>query len=182
MKLRAFLPPLVAVAVALVVVLGYWYLSAPESTKVKVGQVAPDLTLPFVGGSGRLTLSNFRGQPVLLVMFLSGCHICEREIEQIQAIHRLYIRRGLTVLGVSADPDAATREAFRRRHKLTFPVLADDNGAAVRAAYGSWKFPEAYLLDSSGRVDTIWLGSVRWWSDEVRDRIKRLLPPEAEVR
>ena len=57
MKLRTAVPALVALAATLGVVFGYWYLRAPESTQVKVGQIAPDLKLPFVGGTVPLSLS-----------------------------------------------------------------------------------------------------------------------------
>jgi peroxiredoxin len=176
LKLRAALTALVVLAVAAAVVLGYWLLRSPEITQVKVGDIAPDLRLPFPGSAARLSIHGFRGEPVLLVMFLSGCHICEREIREVEAVHRTYGPQGLTVIGVSVDPNDRTRRAFIRRHQLSFLVLADDNGAAVREAYGSWKFPEAYLLDAEGRVAEVWLGSVKWRSDAVRERIRRLLP------
>jgi thioredoxin-dependent peroxiredoxin len=41
-----------------------------ESSKVPVGSVAPDFTLPRSGG-GEVSLSSFRGRPVVLV-FLRG--------------------------------------------------------------------------------------------------------------
>jgi len=175
-RLRALLVGGVVLVVALASMLGYGLLRSTEVPKIDVGQIAPDLRLPFPGSSARLSLQKFRGDPVLLVMFLAGCHICEREIEEVEAIHRTYGPQGLTVIGVSVDPDDATRRAFIRRHKLSFLVLSDDNGVAVREAYGSWRFPEAYLLDAEGRVAAVYLGSVKWRSGTVRAKIRSLLP------
>ncbi len=174
--LRVVLTAGAVLVVALASVLGYWLLRSTEVPKVDVGQMAPDLRLPFPGSSARLSLHKFRGNPVLLVMFLAGCHICEREIEEVEAVHRTYGPQGLTVIGVSVDPDDRTRRAFIRRHKLSFLVWSDDNGVAVREAYGSWRFPEAYLLDADGRVAAVYLGSVKWRSNAVRAKIRSLLP------
>ena len=92
------------------------------------------------------------------------------------------LRRGLTVLGVSVDPDKRTAAEFLRRHKTTFTAVLDANGVDVKEAYGSWKFPEAYLLDAEGRVVAVWLGSVKWRSRDVRDLIEGLLPRDEPIR
>ena len=110
-RLRAVLTAGAVLVVALLSMLGYELLRSTEVPKVDVGQIAPDLRLPFPGSTARLSLHKFRGDPVLLVMFLAGCHICEREIEGVEAIHRTYGPQGLTVIGVSVDPDDQTRRA-----------------------------------------------------------------------
>jgi len=167
---------LVAAIVALAVVVGYWYFRSPDSTHIKAGMQAPDLELPSGDGGGKARLSSFRGRPVLLVMFMSSCHICQAEMPQIERVHREFAREGLQVLGVSVDTDEAARERFLRDHGITFGILQDPNGVAVGQAYGSYKMPEAYLIDANGRVDAVYPGSVDWRSHEVRDRIRRLLP------
>ena len=166
-----------AVGVTLAVVLGFWWLRSPESTLVKVGQPAPDLELQSLGATTKTRLSSFRGRPVLLIMFLSNCHLCDEEMPEIERLQRQMLPRGLTVIGVSADAERAALQRFVERHQITFPVLEDPGGAALRQAYGSWRLPEAYLIDASGKVAAVWLGSVEWSGPEVKDTITRLLPP-----
>jgi peroxiredoxin len=173
--------PVLGLVVTVALVLGYWYVRAPESTQVKVGQPAPELELYSIGAQRPTRLSTFRGSPVLLIMFMSGCRVCEAEIWDVERLHRRYLQKGLRVIGVSVDPDDATRKAFLERHQITFIVLADDNGQAVRAAYGSWKMPEAYLIDGEGRVDAVYLGSADWLGD-VRERVETLLPQPPQKR
>ena len=170
---RSVLAALVTVAV----VVGFWWLRSPEATLVKVGQQAPDLELHSLGATAKTRLSSFRGRPVLLVMFMSSCHICDAEMPALERMHRQWLPRGLMVIGVSADTARADLERFVQRHQITFPVLEDPGGAALRQAYGSWRLPEAYLIDASGKVAAAWLGSVQWNSVDVRDAITRLLPP-----
>jgi peroxiredoxin len=177
MTRAAALRALGAAVVGVVVVVGFWWLRSPESTKIKVGDQAPDLELRSLGAVEKTRLSSFRGHPVLLVMFLSNCHLCEAEMPQIERLNRMMLPRGLMVIGVSADEDRAALEQFVQRHQVTFPVLQDPGGHALREAWGSWKLPEAYLIDASGKVAAVWLGSVNWSGDEVRDAVAKLLPP-----
>ena len=171
------LRPLVAAAVALLLVLGFWYFRSPETTMIKAGMAAPDLELTSgsLGRKGRL--SSFRGKPVLLVFFMSSCHICATELPQVERLHRELRTRGLVVLGVSVDPDYAAREKFVRETGITFGILQDPSGEAIRQAYGSYKMPEAYLIDPLGKVAAVYVGSVSWRGPEVRERIEKLLPP-----
>jgi peroxiredoxin len=168
---------LVAAVVGVAVVVGFWWLRSPETTKVKVGDPAPDLELRSLGATEKSRLSSFRGRPVLLVMFLSNCHLCDAEMPEIERLNRMLLPRGLLVVGVSADEDRAALQGFVQRHQVTFPVLEDPGGHALREAWGSWKLPEAYLIDASGKVAAVWLGSVNWSGDAVRDAILKVLPP-----
>ena len=159
-----------------ILIVGYAYLRAPEATLVKVGEMAPALELPSIGETVPTKLSSFRGRPVLLVMFLSGCRICESQAPALERVYREYYRRGLVVLGVSVDAERTTTKAFIERHSITFFVLEDPNGRAVREAYGSWRMPEAYLIDASGKLDAIYLGATNLRAPELRERLERLLP------
>ncbi len=175
---RHVLGGLLVLLVTLLTVLGYWYLKSPEATLVSVGDMAPELELPSLGGVGTTRLSQFRGRPVLLTMFMSKCRICEKEIRDIERLHRGHLQKGLIVLGVSVDPDRETLRRFVKEKELTFFVLEDFGGKTVKQVYGSWKMPEHYLIDRHGRVARVFLGSVDWRSREVIESITHLLPPE----
>jgi peroxiredoxin len=166
-----------AAVVGVALVVGFWWLRSPEATKVKVGDPSPDLELRSLGATEKSRLSSFRGRPVLLVMFFSNCHLCEAEMPEIERLNRMMLPRGLLVVGVSADEDRAALQRFVQRHQVTFPVLEDPGGHALRQAYGSWRLPEAYLIDASGKVAAVWLGSVKWQDRDVQDAIVKLLPP-----
>lgn len=172
---KPWLGPLLAVAVTVALVVGYWWWRAPEATQVKVGDPAPDLELSTLGG-GPTRLSSYRGSPVLLVMFLSGCKHCEADAPEIEKLHRAYFQKGLIVLGVSVDPDRASLQDFVDRHTITYWVMEDFGGAGVRDAWGSWQMPEAYLIDAGGIVRQVWLGGVNWLSPGVRAEIEAQLP------
>jgi peroxiredoxin len=177
---RPWVGPLLAIAVTLGLVVGYWWWQSPEASQVKVGDSAPELELSTLGG-GPTRLSSFRGSPVLLVMFLSGCKHCEADADEIDKLHRAYFKDGLIVIGVSVDPDRAALQDFVDRHGTSFWVMEDFGGVQVREAWGSWQMPEAYLIDAEGVVRAVWLGAVDWLGPEVRRKIEALLPETPPV-
>jgi peroxiredoxin len=176
----AWLKPLVVAGSALAVMLGLVYLKSPESTRIKVGMLAPELDLPNVG-PGTLKLSSFRGKPVLLAFFMADCELCAKEVPQIELVHREFRLKNLIVLGVAVDRDYAARESFLKSNNVSFGILTDPNGDAVYRAFGSYKMPEAYLIDASGRVAAVWLGAVNWRSPEVRQKLLDVLPSPAKA-
>jgi thiol-disulfide isomerase/thioredoxin len=50
-----------------------------------------------------ITLSKFRGKPILLDLWATKCGGCIKEIPYFIAIHQTYARKGLAVIGVSMD-------------------------------------------------------------------------------
>lgn len=172
---RRWLKPVVGASVAVAVTLGALYLRAPEATKVKVGMQAPDLPLLSERG-GEQRLSSYRGRAVLLVFFMSDCEICQEELPQVELLNREFRTQGLVVLGVSVDADFAAYKSFLLKKNLTFGVFRDPGGTKVFESFGSYKLPEAYLIDATGRVAAVWLGSVRWRSPAVRETLTDVLP------
>jgi peroxiredoxin len=169
-------------ALAALLVVGYFWLRAPEATFVKIGQKAPELVVPSFGGKGATTrLSSFRGRPVLLTFFLTDCHICNDDIGEIEKIHRRFLWDGLVVLGVASDSaeEAAkgSVEDFVKRHDITFLVLEDHYNEAVYKAFHTKMLPETYLIDAAGVVQAIYLGHVTWSSNAVYDKIRSVMPP-----
>jgi peroxiredoxin len=123
---------------------------------IDVGDPAPDFTLKNQHGED-VTLSSFRGGPVLLVFFpfaFSG--ICSGELAEIRD-HRSELE-GAEVLAVSCDHMFSNR-AFADAQELEFSVLSDfwPHGEVARA-YGIFDAEVGvakrgtYVLDGSGAV------------------------------
>lgn len=172
---RTWLKPLAGAATALAVILGVWYLNAPETSQVRVGMTAPDLELVTETGAVQ-RLSTWRGHPVLLVFFMSDCEICREDIPQLERVNREYRARGLVVLGVNADAEFTAYKSFIVRNQLTFGMYRDPGAVRIQQWFGSYRLPEAYLIDPMGKVNAVWLGKVDWRRDDIRDRIVELLP------
>jgi peroxiredoxin Q/BCP len=131
-----------------------------------VGEPAPGLALPDDAGMIQ-RLSDKRGRWVILFFypkdFTSGCttEVCEFRD------HSADLRdAGAEILGISVL-DSASKSAFKSRHGLDYPLLADEDHA-VAEDYGVWVEKTSYgktsmgvarttfLVDPDGRIARVW--------------------------
>lgn len=126
-----------------------------------LNQPAPEFTLPTNTGDGEISLSDYRGQWVVLYFypkdFTPGCTLEARRFQQDLA---KYEARNAQILGISAD-NINSHAEFCDSEGLKFPLLADTTGA-VSKAYGSWlgfmSLRHTYLIDPKGTLQDIFLG------------------------
>jgi len=101
---------------------------------VKVGEVAPDFTLPDQDGRP-VMLSSLRGRVVVLYFypkdFTTGC---TREACYFRDAYEDFTEAGAEVIGVSADSQESHRK-FRNAYLLPFSLLSDEN-SEVKKLYG----------------------------------------------
>ena len=102
---------------------------------VGVGDVAPDFDLPGTGGA-RYTLSQFRGQPVVVVFYPGDdSPVCTRQLNSYNNELDQFRAVGAQVLAISAQ-DLPSHEQFSGKHGFAFPLLADTD-KKVAEAYGT---------------------------------------------
>jgi thiol-disulfide isomerase/thioredoxin len=125
------------------------------------GDVAPDVTLPRVDGSGEGSLAALRGQVVLLDFWATWCGPCRQSMPAIERLYEAHKAEGFTVMSVNIEgPRAATRaRAFAARFQppLTFPMFVDD-GAAQRL-YRVSAIPHMVLIDREGKIRGVHMGT-----------------------
>jgi peroxiredoxin len=117
---------------------------------------APDFTLPALDGQ-QVTLSQLRGQVVLVNIWATWCPPCRSEMPAIQASYDRYREQGFTVLAVNQQEDAATVAAYFRENGLAFPALLDRK-ASVAASYQARVLPSSFFIDRNGTVRVVYRG------------------------
>lgn len=129
---------------------------------IKVGDAAPDFTLPDCSGEP-VSLSSFRGRRVILYFYpkdnTSGCTL---EAQGFRDHLADFEKLGCAVLGVSRD-SVKSHCGFRDKQQLNFPLLSDKDETACRL-YGVLKEKTMYgrkcfgierstfVIDESGTV------------------------------
>ena len=102
---------------------------------VSVGDLAPDFTLPATGGTS-VSLSSFRGQPVVLVFYPGDdTPVCTKQLNSYNNELSAFEGVGAQVLAVSAQ-DVASHDQFSSKYGFGFPLLADTD-KAVASLYGT---------------------------------------------
>jgi peroxiredoxin len=164
----------IAAAVA-AAVLAALLLSEPVPDPIRAGQPAPDFQLPRLSDGSPVSLGALRGRVVLVNFWATWCAPC---LEEMPAMERLYQElrgEGFELVAVSVDAGRDEVQAFRDRLDLSFPILLDPE-RAVAHAYQSYRYPESYLIDPSGRIAARYIGPRDWDAEVYARSIRRLLP------
>lgn len=116
-----------------------------------VGRPAPAITTEDLHG-GKVSLSSFRGQRVLVNFWASWCVPCRGEFPILQEAVRSHA--DLRVLGVVFDDGAEPAAAFMNDRRATWPGLVDPKHR-IADAYGIAQkpgIPVTVLVDAAGIV------------------------------
>ena len=123
-----------------------------KALKLQPGQPAPEFTLHDLDGQP-VSLSQFKGQVVLLDFWASWCGPCIGDLPDLRRIKRKAADQPLVFLNLSLDTDeAAWREAVDKHEIEGVHVRADGWGADVAKSYQVNSLPSYYLVDSQGLI------------------------------
>ncbi|OLD58371.1 MAG: peroxiredoxin [Gemmatimonadetes bacterium 13_1_20CM_69_28] len=140
--------------------------SVRKEKKVRVGDRAPDFTLPDQTGKP-VQLRDLLGRGTVVLYFYPKDETpgCTLEARAFRDSYDRFTARGAEVVGISSDSVAAHRR-FAARHGLPF-LLLSDRGASVRELYGVEKtlgfLPGrvTYVIDQAGVVRHTYSSQVR---------------------
>lgn len=122
-----------------------------ETTLINVDDNAPDFTVEMSDGS-TVSMSELRGQVVLVTFFATTCPPCLNELQRVQtAIIDPFCNRGLKFLPISRGEDKATVEAFLKKNGYTFPVGIDTDGSTYNK-FATKYIPRNFLINRQGVV------------------------------
>jgi methylamine dehydrogenase accessory protein MauD len=117
---------------------------------LKPGKQAPDFTLPSFAGD-EVSLHDFAGRKVFLVLTQSGCKPCHRIMPELNKLQR---GGDVQVLVVNNGEMEATRR-WADEVRPGFPVLVQQQ-LSVSKRYEIYATPFAFLIDERGIIE--WVG------------------------
>jgi peroxiredoxin len=124
---------------------------------LEVGQQAPDFTLPDVAGN-EVSLSGYRGQPVIVNFWATWCAPCEIEMPELEQAYQERKDDGLVILAVNRDEDrGAVERFFYEELELSFTPLLDDE-ARVNSLYRIVGLPTTFFIDAEGIIRAVHRG------------------------
>ncbi len=156
-----------AMSLALLLAGGAWtWASAVPASQVTGGQIpspregflAPDFSLELLGG-GEITLSDLKGQVVVLNLWASWCPPCRAEMPAINRVYRAYREQGVEVVALNTTYQDSEREAaaFVDELGLSFPVALDRTGEVSRQ-YLLRALPTTFFIDREGVIQKMVIG------------------------
>lgn len=140
---------------------------------VEVGDTGPNFSLTTDTGK-KITRDNFGGKILVLNFWASWCQPCVEEIPSLNELQKQLGSSGLVVLGISVDKNKEKYTQFRKRARLVFETALDSE-ANVSASYGTFKYPETYIMGPDGKVLEKIISNRNWVNDPVFERLKGML-------
>ena len=133
---------------------------------------APDFTLTDANGQS-VTLSDLRGQVIMINFWASWCGPCRQEMPLLEQIHQRYEPLGFTLLGVNVEENPADGQAFLKERPVSFPVLYDpENG--ISKLHDVVAMPSTVLIDRQGNVRYLHHGYKPGYENDYQDQIRAL--------
>ena len=129
----------------------------PEAAPSQGAEV-PDFTLETVDGE-TVSLSDYRGQPVVLNFWATWCTPCREEMPLLQETYEAHQDAGLVMLGVNVRETPEAVAGFLKEVDVDFPVLLDTDSAVVNR-YLVTSLPMTFFIDREGRLRTLVVGGM----------------------
>ena len=139
--------------------------ATPPKTNLKVGDMAPDFTLPSTAG-GTVKLSDFRGKKNVVLAFYPAAFTggCTKEMQGYQFNLGQFEGADTQVFGISTD-NSPSQKRFAEDLKVAFPMLSDFAKRDVSKQYGVL-MPDrgianraTFVVDKDGKIVHIEEGS-----------------------
>ncbi len=125
---------------------------------VETGDRAPNFTLDDLDGRA-VSLTDFRGQPVIINLWATWCAPCRIEMPALQDAFEKYDEQGLEILALNQGETAdVARQYFYDEMKLTFTPLLDENSRIPALYDGMNVLPTTYFIDQEGIVSAVHRG------------------------
>lgn len=137
----------------------------------RIGTAAPDFTVQDSDRS--VKLSDYRGQIVVLNFWATWCPPCVEEMPSLVEMQRRMKAKGITVVAVSVDVDQSAYNQFVKEHNVNL-LTVRDAGQKSNALYGTFKFPETYIIDRNGVMRRKFLGAVDWTAPDITEFLSKL--------
>jgi len=120
------------------------------------GHPAPNFSLVMLNshsGKSALSLSDFKGKPVVLNFWASWCQPCKEELpllenawKQMQAQNK-----DIVFLGIDFQEASSDAMSFLQLHGITYLAGLDANGS-IASKYGVTSLPQTIFIDRNGTV------------------------------
>lgn len=134
---------------------------------------APNFSLAARGGQ-KLSLSQYKGQVVMINFWATWCGPCRQEMPLLDAMYQKYKRMGFTLIGVNVEPDSKAAEDFLKKVPVSFPVAFDPD-SSVSKLYAVQGMPSSIIIDRKGNARVIHRGYRPGDENVYLDHIRKLV-------
>ena len=162
-----------ALLVLLLAVFVFVIYDAIHEKIVGVRDEAPQFAIATDNGR-TVSISDFGGRLLVLNFWATWCPPCVQEMPSLDRFQRNLAASGVVVLGISVDKDERAYRAFLSKANVSF-LTARDPQNKINADYGTFKYPETYIINQKGKVVQKIIGPEDWTDPRMMNFVKSLL-------
>lgn len=123
----------------------------------------------------RASLSDFKGQWILINLWASWCGPCIVEMPSLKTFAHDYKSKGLHVIAISVDIDRKTVEKAVKTHNFGDFAHNWDNDGQMMEVFNPPALPVSMLIDPAGNLRGILSGEYDWSDPALRKAIDQFL-------
>jgi DsbE subfamily thiol:disulfide oxidoreductase len=146
--------------------------TATEKPAPEIGSPAPEFTLPDLKGNS-VTLSELRGQRILLNFWATWCGPCKAEIPHLINAHLNNADQGFQVVTIAYQETAEQVDAFTKDAGYPFVMLVDEMGS-VSYDYRIVGLPTSYFINEEGIIVSRFIGPMN--AQILSQHMSKLMP------
>jgi peroxiredoxin len=141
--------------------------------KSLVEKKAPPFSLKMLDGEKVVSLSDFKGKPILLKFWATWCPSCVEELLPMEKFSEGR-REQLVILMAAIDGEKERKvQRLIKDKKITLPVLLDPKARTARS-YGVNFVPVSYFISQEGLILGTVVGERDWVSPKAWSAVKEL--------
>jgi cytochrome c biogenesis protein CcmG/thiol:disulfide interchange protein DsbE len=135
----------------------------------QIGNPAP--TFAVNDGQNTVDLSKLRGKVVILNFWASWCAPCIEEMPSLEALH--HELPDVQIVAVASNEEFSQYQTYVLQHHIDLDTVFDEKQAS-NALYGSFRFPETYIIDKRGIVRRKLIGAQEFTNPDFVKYLKKL--------
>lgn len=151
-------------------------LEAVSAGKIEEGAMAPDFTLTDTQGK-EVSLSDYRGQWVLLDFWGSWCGPCRQSNPSLVKLYAKYKDKGFHILGLAVNDKEEKLAKAIKEDGITWRnvnLSQNENGSVLPTIYGIRGVPSKFLIDPQGKIVLIEVGYDGSAPDPLAERLAEI--------
>jgi cytochrome c biogenesis protein CcmG/thiol:disulfide interchange protein DsbE len=155
----------IGLIVGLLLLLGFLAIVAVNLRNVKStdlqGRQASDFTLTLFDQfeQEQITLSDLRGQVVVVNFWASWCVECYKEADLLEQAWRDYQDKGVVLIGIDYLDTEKEGLAYMAKYDITYPS-GPDLGDRISKDYAITGVPETFFIDKDGYIVHVQIGPI----------------------
>jgi thiol-disulfide isomerase/thioredoxin len=135
----------------------------------QIGRPAPVFAVS--DGLQSVDLARLRGHVVVLNFWATWCAPCIEELPSLEALQRQMPQ--VQIVSIASDETFTEYQSYLQRRPVHLLTVFDDKQAS-NALYGSFRYPETYVIDRQGIVRRKLIGPQDFTSPEIVNQLKQL--------